>query len=351
MSLDGANTADSLGGASTPPSAGLQLDSRQRDMLQAMGITLWQRGGLVDKQPLAQQNRAQTAINNVAHGASTSVPSSHFAATTATSTTDLASTAPATRPAWAPLAAPAASVTPADAAPAERAVAPVAAPKAAAKAAAPFASLQPLPEGIAGMDWQQLQSAISTCQACALCEGRKNTVFGVGQLGTAPAWAPQADWLIVGDAPGENEDAQGEPFVGEAGKLLDNMLRAMRVDGQPLDRQHNVFLSNVLKCRPVADRNPSSAEVAMCQPYLQRQIALLQPKIILAMGRFAVQALTGSTEPLGKLRGRVHTLHGSSYAVPVVVTYHPAYLLRNLPDKAKAWADLLLAMEQVSLQK
>lgn len=198
------------------------------------------------------------------------------------------------------------------------------------------------------MDWQQLQSAVSTCQACALCQGRKNTVFGIGQPSTEPMLPPRADWLIVGEAPGENEDAQGEPFVGEAGKLLDNMLRAMLVDGQPLARQRNVFISNVLKCRPVADRNPSSDEVAMCQLYLQRQIALLQPKIILAMGRFAVQALTGSTEPLGKLRGRVHALQGGGYAAPVIVTYHPAYLLRNLPDKAKAWADLLLAMETVA---
>ena len=167
-----------------------------------------------------------------------------------------------------------------------------------------------------------------------------------GPVGHSARMGASADWLIVGEAPGENEDAQGEPFVGEAGKLLDNMLRAMRVDGQPLDRQQQRVYFQRVKCRPVADRNPSSAEVAMCQPYLQRQIALLQPKIILAMGRFAVQALTGSTEPLGKLRGRVHTLHGSSYAVPVIVTYHPAYLLRNLPDKAKAWADLLLAMEK-----
>ena len=198
------------------------------------------------------------------------------------------------------------------------------------------------------MDWQQLRSAVSTCQACALCQGRKNTVFGIGQPSTEPMLPPRADWLIVGEAPSENEDAQGEPFVGDAGKLLDNMLRVMLVDGQPLARQRNVFISNVLKCRPVADRNPSSDEVAMCQPYLQRQIALLQPKIILAMGRFAVQALTASTEPLGKLRGRVHALQGSAYQVPVIVTYHPAYLLRNLPDKAKAWADLLLAMETLA---
>jgi uracil-DNA glycosylase len=190
-----------------------------------------------------------------------------------------------------------------------------------------------------------LQSAISTCQACALCTGRSQSVFGMGQASAEPALAPRADWLIIGEAPTEQEDSQGEPFVGEAGQLLDNMLCAMKVGGQPLTRRSNVFISNVLKCRPPAGRNPSPDEIATCQPYLLRQIALLQPKIIVAMGRFAVQALTGSTEPLGKLRGRVHALHGSSYAAPVLVTYHPAYLLRNLTDKAKAWDDLLLAMD------
>ena len=203
----------------------------------------------------------------------------------------------------------------------------------------------PLPSGIAQMDWPQLQTAVQSCQACSLCESRKNTVFGVGQPSASPALAPRADWLIVGEAPGENEDIAGEPFVGQAGKLLDNMLRAMVVNGQPLGRHSKVFIANVLKCRPPANRNPSAQEVALCQPYLLRQIELLQPKIILAMGRFAVQSLLGSTEPLGKLRGRVHTLPGSVVQTPVIVTYHPAYLLRNLPDKAKAWADLMLAME------
>ena len=161
---------------------------------------------------------------------------------------------------------------------------------------------------------------------CKLCERRRNTVFGVGD--------EQADWLIVGEAPGENEDIQGEPFVGQAGKLLDNMLRALQ-----LDRHNRVFIANVLKCRPPGNRNPEPEEVAQCEPFLRRQVELLQPKIILAMGRFAVQSLLQTTEPIGKLRGRRHAYHG----VPVVVTYHPAYLLRNLPDKAKAWADLCMA--------
>jgi len=195
------------------------------------------------------------------------------------------------------------------------------------------AAVQPLaqrarPAGVAGMDWQALAQAVAGCRACKLCEGRRNTVFGVGDL--------QADWLVVGEAPGENEDLQGEPFVGQAGKLLDNMLRAVGVA-----RGRGAYIANVLKCRPPGNRNPEPDEVAQCEPFLRRQVELLQPRIILAMGRFAVQSLLQTQEPIGKLRGRVHRYNG----VPVVVTYHPAYLLRNLPDKAKAWADLCLARQ------
>lgn len=187
-------------------------------------------------------------------------------------------------------------------------------------------ALGPRPAGVETMDWSALRDAVAACQACKLCRGRRNTVFGVG--------GEQADWLIVGEAPGEQEDLQGEPFVGQAGKLLDNMLKSLA-----LDRQSKVYITNVLKCRPPGNRNPEPEEVAQCEPFLRRQVALLQPKIILAMGRFAVQSLLQTTEPIGKLRGRVHQYHGT----PVVVTYHPAYLLRNLPDKAKAWSDLCLA--------
>ncbi len=184
------------------------------------------------------------------------------------------------------------------------------------------------PAGIDGMGWDELAQAVAGCQACGLCGTRSNTVFGVG---------PQrADWMVVGEAPGENEDAQGEPFVGQAGKLLDNMLRAIG-----LDRRRNVYIANVLKCRPPGNRNPEPQEVAQCEPFLRRQVELLQPRIILAMGRFAVQSLLQTQEPVGRLRGRVHRYQD----VPLVVTYHPAYLLRNLPDKAKAWADLCLAMD------
>ena len=188
------------------------------------------------------------------------------------------------------------------------------------------------------MDWDTLQASVAQCRACGLCKSRRNTVFGVGDR--------QAQWMVIGEAPGENEDLQGEPFVGQAGKLLDNMLKAIglnrSVEGTQ-DGQAGVYIANTLKCRPPGNRNPESVELQTCAPYLVRQVALVQPKIILAMGRFAVQSLLQTTEPIGKLRGRVHQYQG----VPVVVTYHPAYLLRNPADKAKAWADLCLALQTV----
>ena len=203
--------------------------------------------------------------------------------------------------------------------------------------------------GIDAMPWPALQQAVATCQACKLCEGRKNTVFGAGQAPTDPDAAPQVDWLIVGEAPGENEDRTGEPFVGQAGKLLDNMLKAI---GQ--ERHRNVYIVNVIKCRPPGNRNPEVGEIAQCEPYLRRQIELLRPKIILAMGRFAVNSLLQESRPdvhklpLGKLRGQVHSYASAGRSVPVIATYHPAYLLRNLPEKSKAWADLCLALEVVA---
>jgi uracil-DNA glycosylase len=158
-------------------------------------------------------------------------------------------------------------------------------------------------------------------------------VFGVGN--------EQAHWMVVGEAPGENEDRQGEPFVGQAGRLLDSMLRAIGLTRETAPPEQQVFICNVLKCRPPGNRNPEPQEVAQCEPFLKRQVALVKPRIILAMGRFAVQSLLRTTEPIGRLRGRVHDYEG----VPLIVTYHPAYLLRNLPDKAKAWEDLCLALD------
>ena len=209
------------------------------------------------------------------------------------------------------------------------------------------------------LDWPSLREAVTNCQACGLCTSRRNTVFGTGSHASsahANAETQPVDWLIVGEAPGENEDAEGEPFVGQAGKLLDNMLRAMQLSrtgelSSASKSQQSIFITNVLKCRPPGNRNPALEEVAQCMPYLQRQIALLQPKIIFAMGRFAAQALLRDsidkvdTIPLGKLRGQVHRLGNT----PVVVTYHPAYVLRNLPEKAKLWADACLAMATLNL--
>lgn len=176
------------------------------------------------------------------------------------------------------------------------------------------------------MDWSALESAVSGCEACPLCRGRTQAVFGVGDR--------KAEWMVIGEAPGEQEDLRGEPFVGPSGQLLDNMLRAVGVK-----RGQGVYIANVLKCRPPGNRNPQPDEIAQCEPFLRRQVELVQPRIILAMGRFAVQALLQSQEAIGKLRGRVHR-YGD---VPLVVTYHPAYLLRNLADKARAWDDLCLA--------
>jgi DNA polymerase len=185
--------------------------------------------------------------------------------------------------------------------------------------------------GVGAMDWATLRAAVAGCRACALCESRKQTVFGVGH--------PEAELMVVGEAPGEQEDLKGEPFVGPAGQLLDAMLRAIGLSRQDGPAQQQVYIANTLKCRPPRNRNPEPAELAKCEPFLRRQLALVQPKVILAMGRFAVQQLLGSDEAIGRLRGRVHTYQG----VPLVVTYHPAYLLRQPVDKAKAWEDLCLA--------
>jgi DNA polymerase len=181
------------------------------------------------------------------------------------------------------------------------------------------------------MDWPELKATVAGCTACALRAGCTQTVFGVGD--------ESADWLLVGEAPGAEEDRQGEPFVGQAGRLLDSMLAALG-----LSRDKNVYIANVLKCRPPGNRNPEPAEVAACAPHLTRQIELIRPKLILAMGRFAVQTLLNTDATIGSLRGSVHRYQG----VPLVVTYHPAYLLRNLPDKAKAWADLVLAKKTIA---
>ena len=176
----------------------------------------------------------------------------------------------------------------------------------------------------AEMSWEELEQAVGNCHLCDLCASRTNTVFGVGNR--------QADILVIGEAPGADEDAQGEPFVGRAGKLLDNMLAAI---GQS---RSTVFIANILKCRPPNNRDPLAEEVVCCVPYLKRQIELIQPKLILTIGRIAAQNLLDTQTPIGKMRGKDYTY--SEAEIPVIVSYHPAYLLRSPGAKAEAWKDL-----------
>jgi DNA polymerase len=179
---------------------------------------------------------------------------------------------------------------------------------------------------IATLEWRDFAADVDACVACGLARTRKRSVPGVGDI--------RAEWLFVGEAPGAEEDAKGEPFVGQAGKLLDNMLAALG-----MKRGENVYIANTLKCRPPGNRTPEPGEIDACRPYLDRQVALIQPKLIVALGKSAATTLLGVDATIASLRGRVHRYGG----LPLVVTYHPAYLLRNLPDKAKAWEDLLFA--------
>ena len=268
---------------------------RQQAMLREMGVTLWL-PPQTDAMPLPEAAMPEPVPSEV--------------------------TAPV--PAQAPVASPAPAPV--------RMSRPVAAPAEANSPSAPR-PLAARPSGVAAMDWPALREAVAGCEACGLCRSRRNTVFGVGHA--------QAQWMIIGEAPGEQEDRQGEPFVGKAGQLLDNMLRAVGLTRDEAVPEQQVYIANVLKCRPPMNRNPEPQEVAQCEPFLKRQVELVAPKLILAMGRFAVQSILQTGEPIGRLRGRVHAYQG----VPVVVTYHPAYLLRNPADKARSWDDLCLARE------
>lgn len=184
-------------------------------------------------------------------------------------------------------------------------------------------------QDIGALGWEGLRGQVARCTACALHAGRTQTVFGTGSR--------EAKWLIVGEAPGAEEDAQGEPFVGRAGKLLDAMIQAVGAS------REQIYIANIVKCRPPSNRNPRPDEAASCAPYLQRQIALLQPQLILAVGRVAANNLLGNDEALGALRGQVYEY--SAARIPLIVTYHPAYLLRKPSEKRKAWEDLKLALE------
>jgi DNA polymerase len=256
-----------------------ELDDRQRAMLAEMGVRVW----------MPQTERAAPALASVA--AQTAAPP--------TSQQGAAST----------------PVAPVSNAPQMLSV--------------PIVDISELPEGIASMDWAQLQSAVAACTGCGLSQSRQQAILGEGLA--------SADWMIVGDAPGEEEDKGARSFAGAAGQLLDNMLKALSLT------REQVYLTHALKCRTPVGRNASQVEVSHCATYLARQVELVQPKVILAMGRTAALALLQSAEPLGKLRSQVQSFKG----VPVVVTYPPAYLLRNQADKAKAWADLCLAASLV----
>ncbi len=328
---------------SPSPDFGLHLDARQRAMLAEMGIPVWW--------PQAEAAPAPGA----AVGADTDW---------------------ATKPA--PVGVPAAVAG--DRAPAVRTVLPVrgglnpapAQPTSVINSIANYSiptgtsraiDATELPATRQTLNWVELQQAVQTCTACGLCQGRKNAVFGapVGQQPDAPSGQTlQADWLVVGDGPADLDDQSGQPFTDEAGRLLDNMLKAMGLSrhpgpGVPAEPQAaaQVFVTQAVKCRPPGGRAPQLQELAQCHGYLQRQIELLQPRMILALGRFAAISLLQPsvpdvhTLPLGKLRGQVHPMTQGGRQIPVVVSYAPAALLRNLPEKAKAWADLCLALGEM----
>ena len=296
------------------------LDDRQRAMLAEMGVRVWW--------PQPSDAAPQAVVGDVpamategaapAHGVSVVAPlaSPSRPMPTAASTATVPVQAPATRPATRE---------------------PVALAPAPVQAKGPV--FAPLPEGLSSMGWAQLQTAVQSCQSCALGASRQTPILGSGQ-GTAP-------WMVVGDLPSDTDEPSGQPFTGPEGVLLDNMLKAVGVRRQGTSPSTDALadlpeacLTHAVKCRPQNGRNPETSELATCAAYLSRQVTLVQPRVILAMGRFAIQSLLGSTEPMGKLRGRLHDFQG----VPVVVTYPPSSLLRNPADKAKAWADLVLAL-------
>ena len=202
-------------------------------------------------------------------------------------------------------------------------------PQEASPAATPAAAKPPQAADVSTLDWPALRTAVGGCQLCGLAATRTQTVFGVGDTA--------AQWLVIGEAPGAEEDRQGEPFVGAAGQLLDKMLLAIELP------RPSVFIANMLKCRPPGNRDPQPAELAACRPYLLRQIALLNPAIILVVGRIAAQNLLHTTQPLARLRGQLHRF--GALNTPLIVTYHPSYLLRTPGDKRKAWEDLKFARQ------
>jgi DNA polymerase len=268
------------------------MDSRRLELLRALDIDVWQRR---DRPPEVVAEPAAVAAAEVAARA---VP------TRDTVIRDIPVVSP--------------RVSPIPAAPR--------APQARAVESAPLVD-KPLPD-VSGMDWEALGRTISECTLCDLYKTRTRPVFGVGNR--------KAQWMIIGEAPGADEDAQGEPFVGKAGQLLNTMLRAIGL------AREEVFIANILKSRPPQNRDPRPEEVRVCIPYLYRQIELVNPRLIVCVGRIAAQNLLNTTETIGRLRGRLHQLASGR---PMIVTYHPAYLLRSPAEKRKSWADLVLAMQ------
>lgn len=305
----------------------LELDDRQCAMLQEMGVRVWlPHASTALQDPAMPSLGANTPAPPQAHAAKPS-PSAPTTAASRHAAAD-ASTAGAAGRATAPALATAPNAS----------AQPLAQPLANPVLALPTAAQAPLGDApdTRAMDWPALVTAAAQCQACGLCAGRKNSTL------QPPAMA-QADWLVVGDAPDAQEDAAGAAFANPAGQLLDNMLHAVAAQ-----RGHNAYATNVVKCHPPQARSPQAAELALCSAYLQREIQLVQPKVILSMGRFANQLLLSEDPrwqglPLGKLRGRVYRYQG----IAVVVTYHPNALMRTRADKAKAWADLCLAADVV----
>jgi uracil-DNA glycosylase family 4 len=272
-----------------------ELDDRQRAMLAEMGVRVW----MPKSKP--QTAQAQAPLAAAAPMENKAAPNVAAAPAAASASVEPSRPSAPSSPVARPIAAAPKMVT------------------------VPVVDISALPEGIANMAWPALQAAVISCTGCGLSQGRQQAITGEG-----PA---TAEWMVVGDAPGEDEDNAGTSFAGPAGQLLDNMLKALDLT------RSEVYVTHALKCRTPSGRSASPVEVSHCASYLARQVALVQPKVILAMGRTAALALLQSTEPLGKLRSDVQSFHG----VPVVVTYPPAYLLRNQADKAKAWADLCLA--------
>jgi len=336
-----------------------RMDERGRNYLEAMGIQVWQLRRPPAQSPLSLNLAGLTPVEaSTAESVESTVPAESAASVEMPTVESVESTAEPVAPVETPAAAPETptsaepSATPAEASFESTAAPPVAAPPPAAADIPPEyadwalqAEADPEPdifelssatpvderaERIAGLDWEALQTEVSGCTACTLHSGRTQAVFGVGDR--------QAQWLIIGEAPGADEDRLGEPFVGRAGKLLDAMLFALN-----LSRANNVYIANILKCRPPQNRDPLPAEARSCRPFLQRQITLIRPKIILAVGRVAAQNLLQTDTPIGKLRNRVHRLE--DFDIPVIVTYHPAYLLRSPREKRKVWDDLQLARQ------